>query len=60
MHVTKLAPNIMCGRGCETIKVSLCGLTLTVNINVNDILRLTEEKWEKNKMEGRGEMGGIN
>ena len=30
MHVTKLAPNIECGRGCETIKfvyVALCTVT---------------------------------
>ena len=24
-----------------------------------NILRLTEEKWEKNKMEGRGKVGGV-
>ena len=33
---------------------------LTDVLGEKKILRLTEEKWEKNKMEGRGKVGGRN
>ena len=35
-------------------------LTDVLGKKKKNILRLTEEKWEKNKMEGRGKVGGRN